>query len=465
MEPLNHPGSRGQSLVELLVGIAIGVIFIAGAATIIAPSLNINKQTTIVQTKTELATELAGNIKAWAAGNWNNVLSLATGTGNSYYLSTATSSFVVVAATTTIINTGGSSPGTISIISAAPTSTNPQEGYGTTFTQSFTTLPQAGDLIAVAMTQTNGGSGMIGVTSITDNQGNGNYILAASSTDGIGGTYIYYAKNIGTPSGTFTVTVTMSAGAYMDIGIYDIRGADPSNPVPAVNTTSTKGSGTNVLTGTLSPGTNAAYIGILTSDNESFGGITPASTWTERWRELSASIGTMDDLDLITSANKAVQWTVSPSVSYVAMLTAFNAQSITTSESSTFSSGTTTQSVGEFINSGSTTYNRYFYVSDVYRDSNGNVTTTASGNNDDPSTKLVTVVVQASSTPVTPAFTTSFYITRNGSNNFTQASWAGSSGQNNPVTVAGTNFYADSDITITATGSIQLTAGGSSCTL
>jgi hypothetical protein len=149
----------------------------------------------------------------------------------------------------------------------------------------------------------------------------------------------------------------------------------------------------------------------------------------------------------------------------VATLMAFNAHNITSSVSSTFSSGTTTESVGEFINNGNTTYNRYFYLSDVYRDSNGNVTTTASGNNYDPATKLATIVVLASSTPATPAFTTSFYLTRNGSDNFTQTSWAGGSGQSNPVTVVSTTFYTDSDITITASGSIQLTAGGSSCTL
>ncbi len=86
----------GQSLIEILVGIAIGAIFIIGAAMAIAPSLQITKQVSQVQTKTELASELLGNVQAWAAGNWNNVLALATGTANTYHLNTATSPFTAV---------------------------------------------------------------------------------------------------------------------------------------------------------------------------------------------------------------------------------------------------------------------------------------------------------------------------------------------------------------------------------
>lgn len=207
-----------QSLVELLVGIAIGAIFIIGAATIIAPSLEIGKQTALVQTKTELANEMLDNVKAWAAGNWDNVLALATGTTNTFYLNTATSSFTV---------------------------------------------------------------------------------------------------------GGFEEPVAI----------------------------------------------------------------------------------------------------------------------------------------------GSTTFNRYFYLSDVYRDANGNVTTTATGTNYDPSTKLVTVVVNASGTNLGSTSTLSFYLTRNGSNNFNQTSWSGGSGQSNSITVVGTNYASSSNITINASGSIQLSSGGNSCVL
>ena len=78
---------------------------------------------------------------------------------------------------------------------------------------------------------------------------------------------------------------------------------------------------------------------------------------------------------------------------------------------------------------GSTTYNRYFYLSSAYRDSNGNVTTTATGNSYDPSTELLTVIVTASSTLFPGTTTLNVYLSRNGDNTINQTSWAGGSGR------------------------------------
>jgi hypothetical protein len=202
---------EGQSLIEVLIGVGVGALFIIGAAAAIAPALRTNQAVTQVQTKTELGDELIQNVKAWAAGNWNNVLALATGTANSYYLNTATSSFTVA-------------------------------------------------------------------------------------------------------SGSQSVVV------------------------------------------------------------------------------------------------------------------------------------------------GSTTYLRSFYLSDVYRDINGKITTTISGNYYDPSTKQVTATVSSS--------TYTFFLTRNANSVFDQTSWAGGSGQNNPITLVGTSYYAGNSISVSATGSIQLSGtGGNSCVL
>jgi hypothetical protein len=210
--------SAGQSVVEILVGIAIGTIFIVGAAAVIAPSLRINQQTSIVQAKTELVNEMINNVKAWG-GNWNSVLSLATGTTHAYYVSSTLSSFTII--------------------------------------------------------------------------------------------------------------------------------------------------------------------------------------------------------------------------------------------SSTF----------ESISVASTTYNRFFYVSDVYRDSNGSVTSTVNGNNYDPSTKLVTISVSLASSTASPTTTISFYLTRNASNNFNQISWGGGSGEGNALSLATTTYASGTAVTITASGSIQLSSGGNTCTL
>jgi Tfp pilus assembly protein PilV len=132
----------------------------------------------------------------------------------------------------------------------------------------------------------------------------------------------------------------------------------------------------------------------------------------------------------------------------------------------TATSTTSTESIAETTSGGTIIYDRYFYLSDVYRDSNGNVTTTLSGNFYDPSTKLVTVVVTASSTEYSGNTTVSGYITRNTDNLLNQSSWAGGSGQNSPVTVVTTTYAAYNNTAINASGTIQLAVPpGGTCIL
>ncbi len=85
---------RGQSLMDILVGTAIGVILIFAAIEAIAPALNENKQAANTQTASWLATGLLSNTKAWASGNWHNILGVATGTTNEYFLITSSSPYV-----------------------------------------------------------------------------------------------------------------------------------------------------------------------------------------------------------------------------------------------------------------------------------------------------------------------------------------------------------------------------------
>lgn len=137
-------------------------------------------------------------------------------------------------------------------------------------------------------------------------------------------------------------------------------------------------------------------------------------------------------------------------------------------EAATGSGGGSTTSYStstESVSIGGITYTRYFYLSDVYRDAGGNATTTAAGNNYDPSTKLVTIVATASTTPAGTPFVTSFYLTRNQDNVFDQTSWAGGSGQTSPITVAKTDYAEETNVSVDATGSIQLSIGNGSCVL
>lgn len=83
----------GQSLAEILIGMAIGVSLIMAGIGLIVPALNTNTQVTNVQKGAALAKELLDNVRVWSEGNWNNVFALTTGTASHYYLVTTSSPF------------------------------------------------------------------------------------------------------------------------------------------------------------------------------------------------------------------------------------------------------------------------------------------------------------------------------------------------------------------------------------
>ena len=93
-----------------------------------------------------------------------------------------------------------------------------------------------------------------------------------------------------------------------------------------------------------------------------------------------------------------------------------------------------------------TTYVRYFYVDDVYR--NGSDAIVAAGGSYDPSTKKVTV---AYSWPLATTSTISEYMTRNRDNIFIQTDWSGGSGQNGPTTTVNNRFSSSSNVNFAST--------------
>ena len=73
---------QGQSLVEVLIAVAIGAILIVASVALIVPALQSNTQAAKIQAASSLGKELMDNVRVWSEGNWNNVLALATGTAN-----------------------------------------------------------------------------------------------------------------------------------------------------------------------------------------------------------------------------------------------------------------------------------------------------------------------------------------------------------------------------------------------
>lgn len=96
---------RGQSLLELLIAIAVGMIFMTGIAVIITSSLSESSQALKIQTAATDADSLLNNVRVWSEGSWSNILSLATGSANQYYLITSSSPYTATTGIQSIVMT------------------------------------------------------------------------------------------------------------------------------------------------------------------------------------------------------------------------------------------------------------------------------------------------------------------------------------------------------------------------
>ncbi len=102
---------NGQSLVEVLIAIAIGAILVTAAVALLVPALRSNAQAAKVQFAASYGRGLLDNVRVWSEGNWNSLLALATGGGpNIYYLNTASSPFATSTGTETTTTVATTTP-------------------------------------------------------------------------------------------------------------------------------------------------------------------------------------------------------------------------------------------------------------------------------------------------------------------------------------------------------------------
>jgi len=86
--------TTGQSLLELLLAIAVGVILIGAMVVVIAPTLKINTETNEAKIGAALGRELVEDLRVVAEKDWHNIDTLATGTSNIFYV-TSTNTLLV----------------------------------------------------------------------------------------------------------------------------------------------------------------------------------------------------------------------------------------------------------------------------------------------------------------------------------------------------------------------------------
>ncbi len=96
----------GQSLMEIIIAIAVGAILIGAATTVIAPILRSNLETRNVQIATSFAQEYLDNLQNLTESSWFNIYNppASKGPSSQFYLrATSTTYEVLSGATSTII--------------------------------------------------------------------------------------------------------------------------------------------------------------------------------------------------------------------------------------------------------------------------------------------------------------------------------------------------------------------------
>jgi len=77
---------KGQSLIEILIGLVIGVIIIGAVVGLLIISLRSDSDTKNTQTASFLAQDNIDKIKSISESNWNKIYNLSKGSSSTYYL-------------------------------------------------------------------------------------------------------------------------------------------------------------------------------------------------------------------------------------------------------------------------------------------------------------------------------------------------------------------------------------------
>lgn len=94
---------NGQSLAEILIAVAIGVLAILGAVLLISPALQGGGKAARIQGGTAVGKELLDTIRVFAESNWQNVAALSTSTASKYYLIASSSPFTATSGIESVV--------------------------------------------------------------------------------------------------------------------------------------------------------------------------------------------------------------------------------------------------------------------------------------------------------------------------------------------------------------------------
>lgn len=199
------------------------------------------------------------------------------------------------------------------------------QGNATSASCTFSALPSSGDFVLI-QGQRWATAGTI--TSCSDNQNN-TYSVIQTPLATVISAFICFATNIGTPSGTFTVTVTSGDASGWNFKATSWSGMATAS-VLDVTAMGAGGFGTQPssgATGTLAQTNNlvAASVGISTTQTSIVvESVSPA--WTEQFQELDQNItlaGEADTRVISSSSAQTANWTLSTDAVWSALIAVF----------------------------------------------------------------------------------------------------------------------------------------------
>jgi prepilin-type N-terminal cleavage/methylation domain-containing protein len=415
---------KGMTLVEVLVAIALGALFIVAAVSLIAPALRVNTQTNTAQTIGSLSKELSDNIRAWAGGNWQNVFALSTSSANSYYLNTSSSPFTAVQGKEGI--TIGSSTyaryfyvddayrdtsGNVTSTSGGTNVYDPSTKRITVVSglsgppvlvQTNKNFVNSASVVGIAVSSTAAGNALIvavhidsnskPVTSVTDSTGKSfAEAIAYPTSDGFD-EEIWYSTS--TSAGVTNVSTTIAANVNKTVWVYEVSGLNAAAMLDTTGTISAGSASSTAYGPTLTTASASEFLVAAEGFANNITGIAPGSAWTDDGPQNGDSAA-----HLITSQTGAYSaaWKGDVSGGY-------------DGAGATFKGGSSVKSAG--------------------------------------------------------SQTTSFYVTRSTNNAYDQTDWSGGNGQNGPLTTTNSLFSAATNTVYTTPGSISVSPSApSGCTV
>lgn len=412
--------NSGQSLIEVLMGLAIGALLIGAASIAVAFVLRSGATLQTINTATQLSQDLLNKVKTFSLSSWGNVYNLqhSTSTINPYFLVASGTGFIAAQGEEGVIDN--------EIKNGLVGKWGFDEGTGTiTYDES--------SYMAKNLTLVNNPTWVSGKISGALNF-NGSSTYAVNNTGGFlptgssARTIAFWFYPVGAPSHPAVIAYGCSTegygcsdygqGRYISVEVsasYDAINTEtcaingPPVPVPqqSWHFYTAVFNGDNTVTFYMDGVNKLTTIAPCTINTASGNGV---SIGVGRWGYYS---GSLDDVRVYNRALSASE-------------------------------------IKQLYNS--SVFRRYFYIKDVCRNTNGTLDASAtlpcSGNDfDDPSTQQATAVTEWDAAGKTSNFTLVGYLTRWSNFTFNQSDWSGGTNTTGVFSVPSNQYASATNIT------------------